>query len=148
AKALKALYGKDTPVRGNIKVTIKGGATDLAYGPMSQVISFITGAATITGFRGLGGQFNRQNLLIFDEKNFEYNTFIFQRLDNGKKVKVVYDTSSLPQDPAMGELMGEVLSGTASKDEHEEFIKLWQGNVKRILLEDDKYPGLFKVEVS
>src|SRR3990167_5997205 len=44
AKALKALYGKDTPVRGNIKVTIKGGATDLAYGPMSQVISFITGA--------------------------------------------------------------------------------------------------------
>ena len=147
AKALKALYGKDTPVRGNVKVTIKGGPTDLAYGPMSQVISFITGAATITGFRGLGGQFNRQNLLIFDEKNFEYNTFIFQRLDNGKKVKVVYDTSSLPQDPAMGELMGEVLSGTASKDEHEEFIKMWQGNVKRILLEDDKYPGLFKVEM-
>ncbi|HAP66366.1 MAG TPA: hypothetical protein DCQ99_00795, partial [Nitrospinae bacterium] len=30
AKALKALYGKDTPVRGNIKVTIKGGPTDLA----------------------------------------------------------------------------------------------------------------------
>lgn len=147
AKALKLLYGDETPIRGEVKVVIKGKPTDLAYGPMSQVISFITGAAPVTGFRGLGGKFNRQDLLIFDEENFEYNTFIFQRLDNRKGIKITYDTSVLPQNPRMGELMAGVLSGWASREEHEEFIKLWQGNVRKILLEDDKYPGLFKTEI-
>ncbi|MBI3813039.1 MAG: hypothetical protein HY279_01035 [Nitrospinae bacterium] len=146
AKALKFLYENDTPMRGDIKVIIKGKPTDLAYGPMSQVISLITGAAPVTGFRGIGGQFNRQNLLTFDEDNFEYNTFLFYRTDNGKGVKITYDTSVLPQDPKMGDLMQEVFSGSASKEVHEEFINLWQGKVKKILLDDDKYPGLFKVE--
>ncbi|MEK6590868.1 MAG: FmdE family protein [Nitrospinota bacterium] len=146
AKALKLLYGDDIPVRGDIKVLIKGKPTDLAYGPMSQVISFITGAAPVTGFRGIGGDFKRQNLLIFDEGHFEYNTFVFQRVDNGKGVRITYDTSVLPEDNKMGELMSAVFSKSATREEHEEFINLWQGKVKKILLEDDKYPGLFKVE--
>jgi hypothetical protein len=46
----------------------------------------------------------------------------------------------------MSELSGLVIKGTASKEEHDLFVELWQGNVRKILMEDDKYPGLFTVE--
>lgn len=144
-EALKRLYGEDTPVRGDVKVTIKGKPTDLAYGPMSQVISLITGAASETGFHGLGGRYGRYNLLSFDEDNFEFNTFIFERSDTGKKVKVVYNPQALPENPRMGEVAGATMSGSATEAEREEFFSLWQGKVKKILLESDDYPGLLEI---
>ena len=147
AKAVKFLYGDEPGVRGDIKVTIKGKPTDLAYGPMSQVMSLITGAATETGFHGLGGgRFGRYQLMKFDEDDFVPNTFIFERRDTGKKVKIAYNPQALPENPRMGEVAGLTMSGTASKEQREEFFSLWQGKVKKILLEDDKYPGLFTVE--
>ena len=145
-KALKALYGKETPVRGEIKVLVKGGPTDLAYGPQAQVISLITGACGVTGFKGLGGRYSRNGKLFFDKKDVQFNTFIFQREDTGKTVLVTYSPQTLPQDPRMNELVPKVLKGTATKKEKDLFISLWQGNVRRILLEDEKYPGLFEVE--
>ena len=72
ARALSALYGNEIPVRGDIRVAVMGKATDLAYGPMSQVISLITGAAPVTGFAGLGRRFRRRDLLVFDGDHFEY----------------------------------------------------------------------------
>lgn len=145
-KALKALYSDELPVRGEIRVMIKGGPADLAYGPMAQVISLITGAAGETGFGGLGRKFGRKNKLVFDKDDLQYNTFIFRREDTGKAIKVTYNTQGLPQNPLMGALMPLVISGQASKDEREQFVSLWQGNVRRVLLEPDKYPGLFTVE--
>ena len=145
-KALKALYDNETPVRSQIKVLLKGGPTDLAYGPMAQVISLITGAAGETGFKGLGKVGGRQNKLVFDEDDFQFNTFIFQREDTGKAVKVMYNPQALPQNPAIGDLMPKVVSGQASKEERDQFVSMWQGNVKKVLLEADKYTGLFHVE--
>ncbi len=145
-KGLKALYGKELPVRGEIKVIIKGGPTDLAYGPQSHVISLITGASGEAGFKGLGGKYGRNNKLFFDSKDVQFNTFIFQREDTGKAVSVTYNPQALPGDARMNELIPLVLRGTATKEQKELFISLWQGNVKRILLEDEKYPGLFQVE--
>ncbi|MEK7850828.1 MAG: hypothetical protein AAB275_03000 [Deltaproteobacteria bacterium] len=145
-KALDTLYGNDLPVRSQIRVTIKGGPTDLAYGPMAQVISLITGAAGETGFKGLGRVGGRQNKLVFDKDNFQFNTFIFQREDTGKAVKVTYNPQVLPQNPAMGDLMPLLVSGQASKEEREQFVSMWQGNVRKVLLESDKYPGLFEIE--
>ena len=47
----------------------------MAYGPMSQVISYITGAAPATGFKGLkGGKFSR--------KDMKENTFVFNLLSS------------------------------------------------------------------
>jgi formylmethanofuran dehydrogenase subunit E len=146
AKALKSLYGEDVPIRGDITVTIMGGPEDMAYGPISQVISFITGAAPSTGFKGLKGKFKRQNNLIFDKANPEFNTFIFQRSDTGKTVKITFNPQVLPQNQKMGELMSQVLSNKATEKEREEFIGLWQGNVKEVLLNDDKYKELFNIE--
>lgn len=145
-KALKALYGDDVPVRSQIKVLIKGGPTDLAYGPMAQVISLITGAAGETGFKGLGRVGGRQNKLVFDEDDFQFNTFIFKREDTGKAVKVMYNPQVLPQNPLMGDLMSKVVSGQASKQERDQFVSMWQGNVRKVLLESDNHKGLFEVE--
>lgn len=146
ARALKALYGDEIPERGSIKVLIKGGPADLAYGPQAQVISFITGASGATGFKGLGGRWSRNNKLFFDTSDPQFNTFIFQREDTGKAVKVTYNPQAISGDPRMNDLVPMVLQGTASKEEKELFIKLWQGNVRKILLEEDKYPGLISVE--
>lgn len=145
-KALKALYGSELPVRGTIKVLIKGGPEDLAYGPQAQVISLITGASGLTGFKGLGGRHGRKNKLFFDTKDVQFNTFIFQREDTGKTVKVTYNPQALPPDARMNDLSPRVLSGKATDEEKEIFVSIWQGNVRKILLEDEKYPGLFTVE--
>lgn len=144
-KALKALYGNETPVRSEIRVAVMGSPIDMAYGPISQVITFITGAATITGFGGLGGKFGRRNKLVFDEEHPEFNTFIFQRTDNNKAVKVMYNPGVIPADERMGDLMPLVISGTASKEEHKAFIDMWQGKVKKVLLEADKIEGVFEI---
>ncbi|MBI5599781.1 MAG: hypothetical protein HY890_08630 [Deltaproteobacteria bacterium] len=146
ALALKALYGDELPVRGEIRVLIKGEPSQLAYGPQAQVIMLITGASGVTGFHGLGGRYSRFNKLRFDEKDFQFSTFIFEREDTKKAVKVVYNPGVLPQDPAMSDLSPRVIQGVATVKEKEQFIALWQGKVRKILLEDKKYPGLFTVE--
>ena len=146
ALALKALYGDEIPVRGDIAVTVKGGIEDLTYGPMSQVITLITGASGETGFKGLGGGlYGRYRLLSFDEENLEANVFVFERRDNGKKAKVSFNPGVLPANPRIGELIGDVISGSAGKEERDEFHSLWQGKVKTILMDDKKYAGLFEV---
>jgi len=146
ALALKALWPEGgVPIRGTIRVLIKGGPEDLAYGPQAQVISLITGASGRTGFKGLGGRYARNNRLFFDASNPEFNTYIFQREDNRRTVKVVYNPQAIGGDPRTGDLIGPVLDGTATPEQKALFIELWQANVRKILLEDDSYPGLFEV---
>lgn len=145
AKALSALYGDEIPVRGGIKVAVMGKPTDMAYGPMSQVISLITGAAPITGFAGLGRKYGRRNLLVFDEENFKYNTFIFQRMDNKKTVEVTYNSDLVPEDPELGEFASLAISGQATEEEKVIFQRAWQAKVRRVLMEDKNIPGLFEV---
>jgi len=145
-KALKALYGDETPIRGEVRIVVKGGPRDLAYGPQAQVISFITGSWGETGFKGLGGKFSRNDKLFFDTGDVQFNTFIFQRIDNNRAVSISANPGVLPQDPMMSRLMPMVLQGKASKEDRELFASLWQGNVRKILLESDSYPGLFTLK--
>ncbi len=143
-KALKALYGNEIPVRGEISVRVLGSVDNGANGPISQVISLITGAAPQTGFAGLGQRFARKDKLIFDEKNEEPNAFTFTRDNTKKSVKVVYHPELLPQDENMPALFTKCIVGTASKKQKEEFQEKWQKRVKAVLFEEIK--GLFSVE--
>lgn len=145
-KALKALYREETPIRGEVRVLVKGGPRDLAYGPQAQVISFITGSWGETGFKGLGGKFSRNDKLLFDTEDVQFNTFIFQRIDNKKAVQISCNPGVLPQDPRMSSLMPLMLQNKASDEEKELFQSIWQGNVRKILLEDEAYPGLFTLK--
>ena len=52
-EALNLLYPGEIPVRGNIEITIYGEPDEGVYGVMGQVFSFVTGAAPISGFKGL-----------------------------------------------------------------------------------------------
>lgn len=144
-KALKTLYADEMPVRGHIEVLIKGKASDLSYGPQSQVIMLITGASGETGFKGLGGRHGRCNLLHFDPTEFQFNTYFFRRTDTGRTVKVTYDPQTVPEDPRISTLIKLVLSGTAVASEAEEFRNLWQEKVRKILIDYDEYPGLVEV---
>ena len=143
-KALKALYGDEIPIRGEISVRILGSVEHGANGPISQVISLITGAAPETGFSGLGGRFVRKNKLIFNEKNEEANAFVFTRDDNGKSIKVTYHPERIPQNEGMHSLFTKCIVGTATKKQQEEFKKIWQERVKIVLFEEAK--NLFTVE--
>ena len=143
-KALKALYGSEIPIRGGISVKVLGNIDNGANGPISQVISLITGAAPETGFAGLGNSFVRKNKLIFDEKNEEANAFVFTRDDNGKSVKVAYHPENVPGDEDMHNLFTKCIVGTASEKQKEKFKELWQKRVKCVLFEEVK--GLFSVE--
>ena len=143
-KALKALYGNETPVRGGISVKVLGSIDNGANGPISQVISLITGAAPETGFAGLGNSFVRKNKLIFDEKNEEANAFVFTRDDNGKSVKITYHPENVPADQDMHELFTKSIVGTANEKQKEKFKEMWQKRVRCVLFEEVK--GLFSVE--
>ena len=143
-KALKALYGNETPVRGQICVRVLGHVDNGANGPISQVISLITGAAPQTGFGGLGHSFIRRDKLVFDEKDEEPNTFVFTRDDNGKSVKVSYHPHLLPQREEMSELFTKSIAGTATEKQKEKFRALWQEKVKSVLFEEAE--GLFTVK--
>lgn len=143
-KALKALYGSETPMRGGISVKVLGSIDNGANGPISQVISLITGAAPETGFAGLGNSFVRKNKLIFDEKNEEANAFVFTRDDNKKSVKVTYHPENVPADEDMHELFTKSIVGTANEKQKEKFKEMWQKRVRCVLFEEVK--GLFNVE--
>lgn len=143
-KALKALYGNEVPIRGEISVRVLGSVNHGANGPISQVISLITGAAPETGFAGLGQSFVRKNKLVFDEENEEAGAFIFTRDDNKKSVKVIYHPEALPQKEDMSGLFTKCIVGNASKKQQDEFIKMWQERVRIVLFEDAK--NLFTLE--
>lgn len=143
-KALLVLYGNETPLRGGISVRVLGSIDNGANGPISQVISLITGAAPETGFAGLGNSFIRKNKLTFDEKNEEANAFVFTRDDNKKSVKVTYHPENVPADEDMHELFTKSIVGTASEKQKEKFKEMWQKRVKCVLFEEAK--GLFTVE--
>lgn len=141
--ALKELYPDKTPVRGEIKVTFKGGIEHKVNGPISQVVSLITGAAPESGFGGLGGgRYSRKNLLTYDEKSESSPesvcSAIFERMDTGKKIEVTYSNYMLPANPKMGDLMPKAVKGVASDSELKEFGELWHERIKTILLNPPK----------
>ena len=129
-KGLEALYGDETPIRGNIAVSLKEDMKEGVTGVIANVITQITGATEDSGFKGLNGNFARNNLMAF---NSDISAAVeFKRLDTNKTVTVSYDHSSIPGNPKMQELMGKLMQGTATPEEKKEFGQLWQSRVEAI----------------
>jgi len=129
-KGLKALYRDELPVRGDIIVSFNNTKEEGFTGVFAHVISQITGAKDITGFKGIQGKFNRSNLLDF-EINFE-GLVKFERRDTGRAVSVTYDISSFQASEKQQLLMKKVLNGEASQAEEIDFEVLWQQRVEKI----------------
>lgn len=140
-KALEALYSDEIPQRGNIAIELKDDSANGVTGVIASVITQITGATETTGFKGMNGNFARDNLMQF---NADISAPItFKRLDTGKTVQVTYDPSSIKGDPKQQELMGKIMQQKATDDEKKEFGRLWQQRVEAISLAVDQ---VIKVE--
>ncbi len=141
-KGLEALYGSQTPIRGNISVEIQDDVANGVTGVISNVITQITGATDISGFKGINGNFARNNLMKF---NANITSAIkFKRLDTNQSVEVNYNPSSVAGNPKQQELMGKIMKQVATNEEKKEFGILWQQRVKAIFLAVD---DVIKVKV-
>jgi hypothetical protein len=135
-KALKLLYPNEIPTRGAIEVSLKGDMKQGVIGVISNVITQITGATELSGFKGLNGKFARNNLMHF---NADIDGEIeFKRVDNGKKVTLNYDPSCVKGNPKQQELMMKLMQGIATPLESIEFGKLWQERVENIFKRADE----------
>lgn len=142
--ALAALYGDALPVRGEIRVDLAEAQDAGVTGVIASIATLITGATSDTGFRGLAGQFNRRNKLYFNQP-LTQGELRYTRLDSGAAVEVGTDMSAIPGVPHMGELMRLCLAGQASAVQREEFRKLWQDRVRRLLLDYADDPAVIRV---
>jgi len=129
-EGIKALYENDTPVRGEIFVSFSEDSSEGVAGVIANVLSHITGATESLGFKGLNGNFVRHDLMQF---NAEISSSIkLQRLDTGKTVELVYNPSSIAQNPQTGPLMQKIMQNIATPEEKKLFGTLWQERVENI----------------
>ncbi|MBX3647107.1 MAG: hypothetical protein KF853_07100 [Rhodocyclaceae bacterium] len=133
ARALEALYPKDIPERGAIRVGFRQESTSGVTGVIANVVGLLTGATQDAGFKGLAGRFDRRNLLFFNDAVGE--EIRFTRKDNGAAVEVTAHLEHVPGEPRMRELMSACIAGHASDEMQREFGRLWQERVRRLLLE-------------
>jgi len=131
-EGLEALYHDTLPQRGNIKVEMHDAEASGVTGVISNIISFIVGASGVGGFKGIQGNFSRDNLIAYNVPM--QGEVRLTRLDTEESVVLSYDASSVPADPMMQPLMGKSLQGMAKEEEKKMFGKLWQKRVEEILL--------------
>jgi hypothetical protein len=144
--ALERLYGEDMPERGAIRVAFRQNPADGVTGVIANVVSLLTGAAQEGGFKGLGGRFDRRNLLTFGaELPLELR---FTRLDTGASVDIAARPQAVPAEAEMMPLMRACLEGSASPAEGRRFGTLWQDRVRRLLLEHGRDPEVFVLRSS
>lgn len=127
---LKALYGNDLPVRGEIRVDFQGDPSEGVNGVIANIFTQITGATQSSGFKGIGGDYARDNLLHFHE---EIDSEV--KLTNtitGESVEVCYSPEKVAADPLQTELMAKIMNKSATAQEIKKFKSLWQGRVEKI----------------
>ena len=141
--SLRALYGDDTPVRGEVQVAMADSRDAGTTGVMATVAQLVTGAAPETGFGGIGGRFNRKDLLGYDAP--VAGVLGLRRLDTGEGVQASLDTSIVPMGPEMQTLFPRAASGMGTPDECRRFGELWQDRVRYMLVEVPNDPRLVQI---
>ena len=136
-QALKTLYKDETPIRGDIAITVYGDPDEGVYGVIGQVFTLLTGAAPESGFRGIGHKFKARIC--------SYST----RMGTGQTVLVKFFPHRIPfpteKNKRMGELMQKVLSETATQDEIRQFQDLWMEKVKKMLVKQTDITQWIKI---
>lgn len=133
---LQNLYQNNIPIRGDIKVEIKNKKDNGITGVIANIVTFITGASDNGGFKGLNGNFARDNLISFDN---EFNGIIkLTSISQNKTIELDYNPNSILPNPKQTNLMQKVFQKNASNEEIKEFGKLWQDRVKEILFNPNK----------
>ncbi|MCB4742793.1 MAG: hypothetical protein LGB07_04560 [Sulfurovum sp.] len=142
-KGLEKLYSNSLPQRGMIHVSMCNKEDEGVTGVICNIISFIVGASGIGGFKGIQGNFSRNNLVSYNIKM--EGEVKLTRLDTNKSVVLSYNSSIIPSDPKMKQLMGKNLQGLASSEEKIVFGKLWQQHVEKILLSQELWNKMITI---
>jgi hypothetical protein len=143
---LAALYPDDLPLRGNLRVELRGAQDAGTTGVVGSVLGLITGAAGEGGFKGLGARYARRGLLVFGvDLPAEVR---LTRMDSGAAVLLDYHPDRVPADPALPALMARLVGGTAQPEERTAFARLWQERVRRILLEHGDDAELLRIRAA
>ena len=137
--ALAALYPGETPERGAVTV-------EMHEGEAEGVAGLLTGAARAGGFKGIGGNFVRRDLLSFGAPI--EGQVRFTREDTGASVIASARLDRVPGDPRMGALLPRVLAERASAEEAQLFRALWQERVRKLLLEHADDPEVIVVRAA
>jgi hypothetical protein len=134
-EGLKALYKDEIPKRGDIFVSFKEDIQDGVAGVIANVFTQITGATVVSGFKGIGGNFVRHDLMKFND---DINSSVkLQRLDTGVSVEVIYNPSQIPGNPMQQQLMQKIMQGVATPEDKINFGKFWQQRVENIFNDID-----------
>ena len=142
-RALAALYPDELPQRGGIRAEFRDDRRAGVTGVIAAVVTLLTGATQDDGFKGLGGRYDRRNLMNFSTAvDAEIR---FTRIDTGAAVDVAARMQSVPFAPGTAALLEKCLSGTANAAEVEEFRAAWQARVRALLLEHGDDPRVFPV---
>lgn len=142
-RALALLYPDRIPERGAVQVRFAAPFDEGVAGVIGSVVSLITGASGEGGFKGIGHNFRRQNLMYFScaiEGEVR-----FDRLDDGASVQLAVQMNRVEANPRTGALLKKILGGLAAPEEAREFASLWQERVRRILLDHADDPELIAV---
>ena len=142
--ALAALYPDEPAERGAITVHMPAPESEGTTGVVAQVLTLLTGAASVNGFHGIQGRFKRRGLLSFADHR-EGEAITFKRRDTGESVAVTLDVSLVPGDPAQGARMTAILQNTADDSQRTAFADAWQDRVRRLLLEFSDDPRVIQV---
>lgn len=142
-RALRALYGDETPVRGDLRVALGETSDSGVAGVIASIAGLLTGAAGDGGFKGLGGRYSRRNLLGFGVAGV--GGLAFTRLDTNVAVDCILRLEMVPADPRLGGLLGAILGGTADDAARRLFGELWQARVRRILIEHADDPEIVEL---
>ncbi len=140
-KALAYLYPDTLPERGGIRVQFREDRLSGVTGVIANVVSLLTGVTQDTGFKGIGGRFDRRGLLYFSVDVAE--EIRFTRIDSGAAVDVSAHLQSVPFAPQTSELMKKCLAGNATQEEAAEFRECWQARVRMLLLDHGDDPEVF-----
>ncbi len=143
-KALDSLYPDTLPQRGGIRVEFRQDRLSGVTGVIANVVALLTGATHDTGFKGIGGRFDRRQLLYFSADVAE--EIRFTRIDNGQAVDVAARMQSVPFAPRTPELMQKCLDGSATAQETAEFRGNWQERVRAVLIDHGDDPEVFPVK--
>jgi len=141
--ALAALYPQALPQRGSIRVELRGERLEGVNGVFASVLTLLTGATEDTGFKGVGGRFDRRGLLFFGADIPAQMRLT--RLDSGESVAASARLDRVPGDPRIAQLMPRCLDGSASAEEASRFRTLWQARVRALLLEHADDPAVFEI---
>lgn len=129
-EALQQLYPAEMPVRGGMRVELRGALDEGTTGVVATVASLVTGAAGEGGFKGIAGRFVRRGLLVFGAPI--QADLRLTRLDNGRWAEVDLRHPEAMSTELSTALRRALAPGAAAADSAA-FARGWQERVAGLL---------------